>query len=89
MEFLDGRMIVNPSFPDVSAEERTEMWRDAVRTLAKLHRITPKDIGLESFGKPSGFYNRQIKTFGSLAKSQAAAKDKDTGGSSRPTAALR
>ena len=79
MEFLDGRMITNPSFPGVSESDRTEMWRDAVRTLAKLHRINPIDIGLETFGKPSGFYNRQIKTFGSLAKSQAAAKDKDTG----------
>jgi aminoglycoside phosphotransferase (APT) family kinase protein len=79
MEFLDGRMIQNPSFPEVSEKERTEMWKDAVRTLAKLHRIVPKDVGLETFGKPSGFYNRQIKTFGSLAESQSAAKDKDTG----------
>lgn len=79
MEFLDGRMIQNPSLPGVSAEERSAMWQDAVRTLAKLHRVRPKDVGLESFGKPSGFYDRQIKTFGSLAKSQAAAKDKDSG----------
>lgn len=79
MEFLDGRMVTNPSFPDANAEDRKEMWRDAVRTLAKLHRIPPKDIGLETFGKPSGFYNRQIKTFGNLAKSQAQTKDKDSG----------
>ncbi|KAK3703710.1 hypothetical protein LTR37_014288 [Vermiconidia calcicola] len=79
MEFLDGRMVVNPSFPDVSAEHRREMWKDAVRTLAKLHRVRPKDVGLETFGKPTGFYNRQIKTFDSLAKSQAAAEDKETG----------
>ena len=79
MEFLDGRMIENPSLPGVSAEDRVEMWKDAVRTLAKLHRIKPKDVGLESFGKPSGFYNRQIKTFGSLSKSQGEAKDKESG----------
>jgi aminoglycoside phosphotransferase (APT) family kinase protein len=79
MEFLDGRMFENPSFPGVSAQDRREMWKDAVRTLGKLHRIRPKDVGLESFGKPSGFYNRQLKTFGRLAESQAAAKDKETG----------
>lgn len=79
MEFLDGRMFENPAFPGVRKEDRTAMWEDAVRTLAKLHRVRPKDVGLESFGKPSGFYNRQIKTFGSLAQSQAAASDKDTG----------
>lgn len=79
MEFLDGRMIQNPSMPDVDGKERTEMWKDAVRTLAKLHRVNPKDVGLETFGKPSGFYNRQIKTFGGLAESQAKTEDKDSG----------
>lgn len=79
MEFLDGRMIQNPSFPGVSAEDREEMWKDAIRTLGKLHRVRPKDVGLETFGKPTGFYNRQIKTFETLGKSQAAAKDKESG----------
>ena len=79
MEFLDGRMIQNPSMPDVSGEERLAMWKDAVRTLAKLHSVVPKDVGLETFGKPSGFYNRQIKTFGGLAESQSKTKDKDSG----------
>ena len=72
-------MIQNPAFPGVSAEERTEMWKDAIRTLGKLHRVRPKDVGLETFGKPTRFYNRQIKTFGSLGLSQAAAKDKESG----------
>lgn len=79
MEFLDGRMFENPSFPGVSARDRKCMWEDAVRTLAKLHRVCPKEVGLETFGKHSGFYNRQIRTFERLAGSQAAAKDKDSG----------
>lgn len=79
MEFLDGRMFQNPSFPGVSEHDRREMWHDSIRTLAKLHRVRPKDVGLETFGKPSGFYNRQIRTFSSLAESQAAAKDQDSG----------
>jgi aminoglycoside phosphotransferase (APT) family kinase protein len=79
MSFLDGRFIKNAAIPDVSEDDRREMWRDAVRTLAKLHRIHPKDVGLEGFGRPNGFYKRQIKTFKSLAQSQAEAKDKDTG----------
>lgn len=36
-------------------------------------------MNLESFGKPSGFYNRQIATFNTISQSQAAAKDKETG----------
>ena len=53
-------------------------WHDAIRTLAKLHRIKPNDVGLESYGKPSGFYDRQIKTFTTISKAQAATVDVDT-----------
>jgi len=78
MEFLDGRIIEDPTMPDVSPEERAEMWHDAVRTLAKLHRVKPSDVGLSDFGKHSGFYDRQIRTFGTISKAQAAAVDVDT-----------
>jgi aminoglycoside phosphotransferase (APT) family kinase protein len=54
-------------------------WHDAVRTLAKLHRLNPSSIGLQTFGKPSGFYNRQVSTFTTLGKVQAAAVDVETG----------
>lgn len=79
MEMLEGRFFENPSFPGVSAEERTEMWHDAVRTLGKLHSVDPKAVGLEKFGKPSGFYNRQIKTFGQLGQAQGETKDTESG----------
>jgi aminoglycoside phosphotransferase (APT) family kinase protein len=46
--------------------------------LAKLHRINPKDVGLESYGKPSGFYDRQIKTFSIISNAQAQTVDVDT-----------
>lgn len=79
MECLEGRFIDNAAMPGVDAHQRREMWRDAVRTLAKLHRIKPKDIGLENFGRSNGFYKRQLRTFSELAKSQAEAKDKESG----------
>jgi aminoglycoside phosphotransferase (APT) family kinase protein len=49
-----------------------------VRTLAKLHRINPKDVGLETFGKATGFYNRQITTFGTISDAQSKAVDIET-----------
>ncbi|PGH26445.1 hypothetical protein AJ80_01943 [Polytolypa hystricis UAMH7299] len=79
MEFLDGRIFVEPQMPTVSPAERTEMWHDAVRTLAKLHRIDPASVGLSTFGRPSGFYNRQIATFTTLGKTQSEAVDVETG----------
>lgn len=50
-------------------------WHDAIRTLAKLHRLSPAAVGLSTFGKPSGFYNRQLKTLGTISGSQAQAID--------------
>lgn len=79
MEFLDGRIVTQPHFPGVSPEERTEMWHDAIRTLAKLHRLDPKTIGLESYGKPTGFYDRQVKTFTALGDAQSKVRDVETG----------
>ncbi|CZS97567.1 hypothetical protein WAI453_008700 [Rhynchosporium graminicola] len=79
MEFLDGRIIEDPTMLDVSPEDRKEMWHDAIRTLAKFHRVDPSSVGLEDFGKPSGFYDRQIRTFGAISKAQAEARDIETG----------
>jgi aminoglycoside phosphotransferase (APT) family kinase protein len=79
MEFLDGRIFTAPNFPDVTSKERNEMWHDAIRTLAKLHRLNPKEIGLETYGKPTGFYDRQIKTFTILGEAQSKVKDIESG----------
>jgi aminoglycoside phosphotransferase (APT) family kinase protein len=46
--------------------------------LAKFHSVVPKEVGLETFGKPSGFYDRQIGTFTAISRAQAQAKDVDT-----------
>ncbi|OQN97688.1 hypothetical protein B0A48_16008 [Cryoendolithus antarcticus] len=79
MSFLDGRIFEDPALPGVSTQDRREMWKSAVTTLAKFHRVVPKSVGLESFGKPSGFYNRQIATFATISQAQAQAKDKESG----------
>nr|XP_036580710.1 aminoglycoside phosphotransferase [Colletotrichum truncatum]KAF6788705.1 aminoglycoside phosphotransferase [Colletotrichum truncatum] len=80
MEFLDGRILEDAAMPEVSSpEERKALWKAATQTLAKLHRVNPKDVGLETFGKNSGFYERQIQTWTTICKSQAATKDKETG----------
>ena len=53
-------------------------WYDACRTLAKLHRVDPASVNLSTFGKPTGFYNRQIRTLTQISKSQAAIIDVET-----------
>lgn len=75
MEFLDGRIFEEAHIPDVSAEDRTEMWEDAIRTLGRLHAVIPSAVGLGNFGRNGGFYTRQIKTFTTLNSAQGAVKD--------------
>jgi aminoglycoside phosphotransferase (APT) family kinase protein len=79
MEFLDGRIFEEPQIPGVTASERNDLWRAAIDTLAKLHKVDPTAVGLEKFGKPSGFYDRQIATFSTLAEKQGEAKDIESG----------
>ncbi|RAH50800.1 phosphotransferase family protein [Aspergillus brunneoviolaceus CBS 621.78] len=78
MEFLDGRHFTDPAMPGVDPAERTALWQDAVRTLAKFHRVVPKLVGLERFGRPSGYYDRQIATFTAVSRAQAQAVDVET-----------
>ncbi|GAB7354063.1 hypothetical protein MBLNU459_g4641t2 [Dothideomycetes sp. NU459] len=78
MSFLDGRIIEDPSLPGVSAEDRHEMWRSAVTTLAKFHRVSPKSVNLASYGKANGFYDRQLATFKTIQDAQAKAVDVDS-----------
>ncbi|KAM7221614.1 Protein kinase-like domain containing protein [Rhypophila decipiens] len=78
MEFLDGRIFEDPVIPNVLPDQRRAIWSDAVRVLGKLHRIDPKSIGLENFGKSTGFYNRQIATWSSICDAQARIEDVET-----------
>ncbi|KAL5340914.1 kinase-like domain-containing protein [Aspergillus crustosus] len=78
MEFLDGRIFEDPSFPEVSAEERMAMWREAMRTLARFHRVDFEAVGLGGYGRSGGFYERQLETWKGLAAVQGAVVDQGT-----------
>ncbi|KAL4811304.1 kinase-like domain-containing protein [Aspergillus unguis] len=79
MEFLDGRVFTDPGMPGVTPAERGEMWRSAIRTLIELHTLQYTRLGLQTLGKPSGFYPRQVRTFTTLSMHQAKTVDVETG----------
>ncbi|KAH8148262.1 uncharacterized protein LAJ45_07714 [Morchella importuna] len=80
MEYLNGRIFDDPSLPGVATEARAAMWKSAITTLAKLHAVDPAaNEGLRSFGRPNGFYGRQIKTLSTIEAAQAATRDVKTG----------
>ncbi len=50
-----------------------------IETLAWLHSIDPDSIGLQGYGKKTGFYQRHCNTFARIEAQQAAVKDLKTG----------
>jgi aminoglycoside phosphotransferase (APT) family kinase protein len=60
MDFVEGRIFWNLDLPDVSPAETTAIYDDVNRTIAGLHALDYRKIGLEDFGKPGNYFARQI-----------------------------
>lgn len=60
MEMVEGRIFKEPLLPDMSPADRRAVYRDIARVLAELHRVDYKAIGLEDFGRPGNYYERQV-----------------------------
>ncbi|NNC78002.1 MAG: phosphotransferase family protein [Woeseiaceae bacterium] len=60
MSFEDGRILWDPSLPDISKPVRKVMHEDLVRVLAKLHDVDVESAGLADFGYPGNYFERQI-----------------------------
>ncbi|KAJ1955906.1 hypothetical protein EC988_001627 [Linderina pennispora] len=76
MEFLEGRIFPDARLPEVPPHERPQYWSALVSTLAKLHKVDYKAVGLEGYGRPSGYYERQLRSLSKVEAAQAAATDK-------------
>jgi len=50
MEFMNGRVLWDPSMADSSKEEALGVYSSMNNTLAKLHSVDPLKVDLESFG---------------------------------------
>lgn len=60
MERLDGRVFHDCRLLEVAAGERPAMYRSAAETLARLHGVDWRSIGLADFGRPEGYFERQV-----------------------------
>jgi aminoglycoside phosphotransferase (APT) family kinase protein len=60
MERLDGRVFHDTALPGVPPAERASMYRSMAETLARLHNVDPRAIGLSDFGRHEGYFARQI-----------------------------
>ncbi len=60
MDHLDGRVLREPQLPGFSAAERSSIYDQMNEGLTRLHQVDYKAIGLEDYGRPGNYYDRQI-----------------------------
>lgn len=61
MNRVEGRVFADPFLPGVSPPERAAMFMSMADTLASLHGVDWKAIGLADFGNADDYFQRQIR----------------------------
>lgn len=60
MDFVEGRIFWDSSLPEVAKEDRAPLFHALIDTLADLHMIDHAAAGLNDYGKPGNYFERQI-----------------------------
>jgi aminoglycoside phosphotransferase (APT) family kinase protein len=60
MEFVEGRVLWDQALPAQSNAQRAEIYDELNRVIAGLHKVDYKAVGLENYGKPGNYFERQI-----------------------------
>ena len=60
MEFVEGRVLWDQSLPGMGTAERGAIYDEMNRVIAALHTVDVKAQGLEHYGKPGNYFERQI-----------------------------
>jgi aminoglycoside phosphotransferase (APT) family kinase protein len=70
MERLEGRVFHDAALPGLEPDERRQIYLSMAETLARLHGVRPKEVGLGDYGRPTGYFERQYRRW--LSQWQAA-----------------
>jgi aminoglycoside phosphotransferase (APT) family kinase protein len=60
MDCVEGRVLWDQALPGMRRTERAAIWDELNRVIAWLHSIDYRAVGLEGFGKPGNYIERQI-----------------------------
>jgi aminoglycoside phosphotransferase (APT) family kinase protein len=64
MSYVDGRIFWDPSLPEATPAQRADIYTAIIDAMAALHTVQPAAVGLADYGKPGGYFERQIKRWG-------------------------
>ena len=60
MDYVPGRIFHDPGLRELAPTDRAAIYEDLARVLAALHRVDWRAAGLDGFGKPDGYMQRQV-----------------------------
>jgi aminoglycoside phosphotransferase (APT) family kinase protein len=60
MEFVQGRVLWDQALPGMANADRAAIYDEMNRVIAALHKVDVAAVGLSSYGKPGGYFERQI-----------------------------
>mgnify|MGYP003393734305 FL=1 len=61
MEYVEGRVFWDPTLPGMAPKERTAVFDSMNATIARLHSVDCAAVGLEGFGRPGNYMQRQCE----------------------------
>ena len=60
MDCVEGRILWDPSLPDMTHSDRAAHYDEMNRVIAALHRVDPVAVGLADYGRPGNYIERQV-----------------------------
>ncbi len=66
MERLEGRIFTRYAMPEARARERPALFAAMAGTMAAIHRLDIAALGLSDYGRPGGYFTRQIARWSQL-----------------------
>ena len=61
MDHVEGRVFPDRVMREGTPAHRAAVYEDLARVLAALHRVDWRAVGLEGFGRPDGYIERQLR----------------------------
>lgn len=77
MERLQGRVFANSELPGMEPDERRAIYLAMAQTMARLHQVDWRVIGLSDFGRQDGYFSRQIARWSKQWEMAKSAENKD------------
>lgn len=74
MDYVEGRVLTDTTLSDEPKADRAPIFTELAETLAKLHRVDYRAVGLEDFGRPDNYCGRQVERW---TKQYLAARTED------------